>query len=203
MGTHVEGAYSRRAEEYTQRLGSLSVAHASDVQLITSWAEGVDGPLLDAGCGPGQWTGYLAERGLDARGIDQVREFIEHARATHPRARFDVGSIDALPDVTGSLTGVLAWYSLIHHEPASIRQPLAEFARVLRPGGKLLVGFFTGPDVEPFDHAIATAYRWSPEALAAVLSEAGFEVIETHTRTAAASTPRPHGAMLARLSRKQ
>ncbi|RPE78087.1 MULTISPECIES: class I SAM-dependent methyltransferase [unclassified Frondihabitans] len=203
MGTHVEASYSRRAEEYTQRLGSLSVAHASDVQLITSWAEGVDGPLLDAGCGPGQWTGYLAERGLDARGIDQVREFIEHARVTHPRARFDVGSIDALPDSAGSLAGVLAWYSLIHHEPASIRQPLAEFARVLRPGGELLVGFFTGPDVEPFDHAIATAYRWPPEALAAVLREAGFEVIETHTRTAATSTPRPHGAMLARLSREQ
>jgi len=39
---------------------------------------------------------------------------------------------------------VLSWYSTIHHEPARIDVPLAEFARVLRPGGLLALGFFDG-----------------------------------------------------------
>jgi hypothetical protein len=46
---------------------------------------------------------------------------------------------------------------------------------------------------------IATAYRWSPEALADELREAGFDVIEAHTRTGPKTGPRPHGAILARL----
>lgn len=200
MASDIEALYSRRAAEYSARLGSMATVHPSDVQLVSSWAAGVEGPLLDAGCGPGQWTSYLAQYGSDARGIDQVPAFVERARTTYPGVAFEVGSIDALPDPSDSIGGVLAWYSLIHHEPARIRQPLAEFARVLRPGGRLLVGFFTGPALQPFDHAIVTAYSWPPEALAAELCAAGFEVIETHTRTGAHSKPRPHGAILARVS---
>ena len=44
----------------------------------------------------------------------------------------------------GSLGGILAWLSTIHHEPSRIGIPLAEFARTLRPGGGLLLGYFDG-----------------------------------------------------------
>lgn len=196
----VEAAYSDRADEYVDKIGSISSAHPSDVHLITSWAAQVTGPLLDAGCGPGQWTAYLSERGNDARGVDQVPEFIDHARATYPRAAFELGSFNRLPDAAGSIGGILAWYSVIHHEPRTIRAALDEFSRVLRPGGSLLVGFFIGPVVEPFDHAVVTAYRWPPEVLAIELQAAGFEVIETHTRTGRDPKPRPHGAIIARLA---
>jgi SAM-dependent methyltransferase len=199
MPADVEASYSHRAAEYTENFGSMTGVHPSDVHLVSAWAEQIDGPLLDAGCGPGHWTGYLAERGSDARGVDQVSSFIDHARKTYPQVPFEVGSIDALPEASGSIGGVLAWYSLTHHEPGTVHRPLAEFARVLRPGGGLLLGFFIGPAAEAFDHAIVTAYRWSAEALSEELRRAGFEVIETHTRTGFRSKPRPHGAILARL----
>ncbi len=72
---------------------------------------------------------------------------------------------------------------------------LAEFARVLRPGGGLLLGFFDGPVSEPFGHAIITAYRWPVEALTALVDHAGFAVTSTHTRTDPGA--RPHGAITA------
>ena len=199
MSSDVEAAYSNRAAEYIDKIGSADAAHPSDRQLIASWAAQVTGSLLDAGCGPGHWTAYLAEQGNDARGIDQVPEFIEHARRTHPSVGFELGSIDRLPDATGSVGGILAWYSLIHHEPATVRATLQEFARVLRPGGGLLAGFFIGPVVEPFDHTVVTGYRWPPDALGDELRAAGFEVIETHTRTGRDPRPRPHGAIVAQL----
>jgi hypothetical protein len=59
------------------------------------------------------------------------------------------------------------------------------------------VGFFLGPIVEPFDHAVVTAYRWPAELLAHELEAAGFSVIETHTRTGPHERPRPHGAIQA------
>lgn len=200
MTLNVEASYSHRAAEYTQHLGSMKSVHPSDVQLVTSWAAHVDGPILDAGCGPGHWTGYLAEQGNDTRGVDQVPGFINHARKEYPQVSFEVGNIDALPDASDSIAGVLAWYSLIHHEPGKIQRALGEFARVLRPGGELLLGFFVGPDVEAFDHAIVTAYRWSVDAMGDELRQAGFELVETHTRTGFHAESRPHGAIIAQLA---
>jgi SAM-dependent methyltransferase len=191
-------AYTDRAAEYADVLGSMASVHPSDAQLVTSWGDRITGPAIDAGCGPGHWTAHLAARGLDIRGIDLVPDFIEHARAHHPDARFDLGSVDALDAESGSVGGVLAWYSLIHHDPETIGTPLAEFARVLRPGGELLIGCFEGPTVEAFDHAVVTAYRWPLAELSERLRGTGFEVVETHSRTSL--DHRPHGAILARRS---
>jgi hypothetical protein len=91
---------------------------------------------------------------------------------------------------------VLAWYSLIHHEPDTIRTPLLEFSRVLSPGGALLIGFFDGHFVEKFDHAVVPAYQWPASDLCAELVAAGFDVVETHARTTTGH--RSHGAILAR-----
>ncbi|AQA22865.1 methyltransferase domain protein [Rhodococcus sp. MTM3W5.2] len=129
-------------------------------------------------------------------GIDLVPEFVERARLQYPSLLFDVGSFEALDAATDSLGGVLSWYTLIHHRPQDIQTPLAEFARVIRPGGGLLVGFFEGEVVGPFDHAATTGYRWPVAELSGELVAAGFEVIEAHTRTAVGA--RPHGAITAR-----
>lgn len=198
MRPDVVRRYTERAAEYAAQLGTMASVHPADEHLVTAWAAGHDGPVLDAGCGPGHWTAHLAAAGRDVVGVDAVSAFVDHARSTYPGLRFEVGNLGALPDADGAYGGVLAWYSVIHHEPARLPAVFGEFARVLRPGGGLLVGFFTGDTVEPFDHVVTTAWHWNPEALAAVLHTAGFDVVETHTRTVPAAHPRPHGAIVAR-----
>lgn len=196
MGTATQNAYASCASEYMSLLGSMDAVHSADSHLVETWAEQIDGTILDAGCGPGHWTAHLDRRGCDVWGIDEVPAFIEHARSTYPEAAFETGSIDSLEVTTSSsLGGVLAWYSLIHYDPTSIQVPLRELARALRPNGSLLAGFFVGPSVQAFDHAVMTAYYWPISALAAELESAGFEVSETHTRTGAGY--RPHGAVIA------
>lgn len=173
--------------------------HPSDEHLVSAWAAQIEGLVLDAGCGPGRWTGHLAAQGVRMLGIDQVQAFVEHARAAHEGISLLEGSIDELPLADGSVAGVLAWYSLIHHDPDTIHRALDEFARVLEPRGALLIGFFVGTAVEPFGHAVVRAWRWPPDALGERLADAGFETIETHTRWVPQSQPRSHGAILARL----
>jgi SAM-dependent methyltransferase len=192
----VRAAYAERAGEYAAALGSMSTVHPDDLDLVTRWAGGLDGPVLDLGCGPGHWTALLAGRGgLDVSGADPVPAFVQHARRTHPDVRYEVGSAEHLRAADGSLGGVLAWYSLIHHAPDAIGEPLREIARVLRPGGRLLVGFFEASALEPFDHAVVTAWRWPVDELAAQLGSAGLAVLETTTRTDPGS--RPHAALIA------
>ncbi|UJC81221.1 class I SAM-dependent methyltransferase [Rhodococcus erythropolis] len=191
----VRDSYSARSQEYTDLFGHMDSTHASDRALVTSWAATLTGRVLDAGCGPGQWTDFLAQRGLAVSGIDLVPEFVERARDQYPDLSFEVGGFEALDVEADSLGGVLSWYSLIHHHPQDIETPLAEFARVIRPGGGLLVGFFEGASVEAFDHAATTGYRWPVAELSQVLVTAGFDVIETHTRTG--SGYRSHGAITA------
>lgn len=198
MVDEVGEAYGRRAAEYSEVFGSTGAAHPSDRQLIATWAAGIDGEVVDAGCGPGHWTDFLARRGLTARGVDLVPAFVARARTFYPDVPFAVGSLDDLDAPAGSLGGILSWYSLIHRSPGTIGVPLREFARTLRPGGGLLIGFFEGPVVEEFAHAVLPAYRWPVNALADEVQSAGFEVVETHVRTALGE--RAQAAIIARRS---
>ena len=195
--TTVRAAYAERASEYTALLGSMSAVHPADRELVLGWAAGIHGRVLDAGCGPGHWTHLLQSHGVDTTGVDQVPEFIDRATERFPTVPFRVGRLEALDEADGSLGGILAWYSIIHTPPKDLGPVLGEFARCLAPGGSLLLGFFDGPRVEAFEHAVITAYRWPVDALASELASAGFEVAQTHTR--ADPGERPHAAILARL----
>lgn len=180
--TRTTAAYAHRAAEYVGTLGSVGAMHYADRHLIEAWGAAASGRLIDAGCGPGHWTQHLAERGAEIRGIDLVPEFIDHARATHPGVRFDVESIEAIDEPDAAIGGILAWFSTIHHEPEAIAVPLTEFARVLRPGGSLLLGCFDADETEAFDHAVVRAYRWNTRDLQRVLESAGFDVVAVHRR---------------------
>lgn len=191
----VRSAYGACAAEYVSVLGSVENMREKDRQCIERWAEGIDGPVLDAGCGPGHWTALLHRNGVDIQGIDLVPEFIDSARTRFPDVPFRVASLRDFGVSENSLHGVLAWYSLIHVPPDELPGILAETARVLVPGGRLLLGFFDGPAAAPFEHAVTTAYFWSVARMRRLLRGAGFTVFDVETRTDPGA--RPHAAISA------
>ncbi|WP_270409661.1 class I SAM-dependent DNA methyltransferase [Brachybacterium paraconglomeratum] len=189
-------AYARRAEEYTALLGSVEAMAPEDVRRIETWARTACGPLLDLGCGPGHWTAHLAALGLDVEGWDPVAEFVRSARDRHPGTVYRRAALADLEGHPGTRGGILAWYSLIHLEPAEMPGALAALHRALRPGGTLLLGFFDGARQEPFDHAVAQAQHWPVGRMIQLLEETGFEVVDVETRTDPGA--RPHAAVHAR-----
>lgn len=194
----VRAAYATRAAEYAGLFGTIEAAAEADRQLLLAWALGVEGRILDVGCGPGHWTHHLHHNGVDIEGVDPVPAFVDHARRSFPGVEYRLGEADQLGVADGSLGGILAWYSLIHTAPERIPALLADLARCTRPGGGLAVGFFEGPELAPFDHAVATAYVWPVEELSARIDQAGFVVTDVHTRTDPGA--RPHGAIIAQRS---
>ena len=164
--------------------------------LIENWAREVEGVILDAGCGPGHWTAHLASAGCDVEGIDPVAEFVALARERHADVTYSCRAFADLDAVAGRYGGILAWYSLIHLHPHEVDSALSTMHAALVPGGRLLIGFFDGPRIEPFDHAVAPAYSWSIPDMTRALVDAGFRGDRTECREEPGS--RPHAAITAR-----
>ncbi|MEU4329454.1 class I SAM-dependent methyltransferase [Nonomuraea dietziae] len=174
-------AYDASAALYVELVSQTFLSNPLDHAMISVFAELVrgagDGLVADVGCGPGHVTAHLGSLGVTAFGVDLSPEMIAIARDAHPGLRFEVGRMEALDVEDASLAGVLANYSIIHTPPERLPVTLAEFHRVLAPGGLLLVAFqgYDHPSelAEAFDHKVSLAYRYSPDRVAELLLKAG------------------------------
>jgi ubiquinone/menaquinone biosynthesis C-methylase UbiE len=95
------------------------------------------GVALDAACGTGRHTAYLAERGHAVIGVDASAEMLAVARRKVPAAELHEGDLHELPLPDASVDVVVCALSLVH--VPDLTRALAEFVRVLRPGGDLVL----------------------------------------------------------------
>lgn len=93
--------------------------------------------MIDIGCGTGTLARALTEGGATVTGIDPGTDALAKARSLVPAARFEPASAEALPFPDGQFDGAVMLNSL-HHVPDP-EKALAEAARVLRPGCRLVV----------------------------------------------------------------
>lgn len=188
--TATRDAYDAAAPVYAQMFRGELRDRPLDRAVLSAFAEVVgasgNGRVADLGCGPGHITCHLDELGLAAFGVDASPAMIESARQTYPGLRFDVGSMAALDIADGALGGVLSRWSVIHTPPRELPVIVAEFHRVLASGGHLLIGFSASDDpshpTQVFDHAVAPAYRWSPDHLAVLLRRSGLAEVARMVR---------------------
>jgi ubiquinone/menaquinone biosynthesis C-methylase UbiE len=101
------------------------------------------GTVLDAACGTGRHAVYLAGKGHTVIGVDTSQAMLDAARAKLPQAQFRAGDLERLPVEDESVDAVVCALALVHL--ADIAPAIAEFARVLKPGGALFIS-----DVHPF-----------------------------------------------------
>ncbi len=105
-----------------------------------------------------------------------------------------------LPD--SSLGGILAYYSIIHVPWERRPEVLAEFYRVLAPGGRLMLAFQVGNDVHHRDEVFGKPidcnwYRQQPDDIVDLLHAAGFDHWSTTVREATSPEPTPQGFVIA------
>jgi SAM-dependent methyltransferase len=200
-------AYDTVAADYADLLATGLDAKPLDRAMLAAFAELVlaDGgaPVADLGCGPGRVTAHLHTLGVDAFGIDLSPAMVAEARRRHPALRFEEGSLAALDLADGAVGGIVAWYSIIHTPPAHLPAVLAEFRRVLAPGGHVLLAFQAGDErvhlEEAYGHAVSLdAYRLLPESVVVLLRTAGLVTGARLLREPQAPEKVPQAYLLAR-----
>ncbi|MEU3609733.1 methyltransferase domain-containing protein [Streptomyces sp. NPDC035033] len=208
-------SYDTVAADYQRLLADQLEAVPLDRALLAAFAEGVatgDGPpaIADLGCGTGRVTERLRRLDAEVFGIDLSPGMVEVARQTYPGLRFEVGSMTALELPDGSLGGVLSWYSTVHMDEDELSSAFAEFARVLAPGGLLLLAFkaTAGPECErrrlerAYGHAVELdVYRWAPDRVVRLLAAAGLVESARLVREPDPEEASPQGFVLARRPR--
>ncbi len=146
--------------------------------------------ILDAGCGQG--TPVLA-RVCDsgsAVGVDFSRGQLNLAATNAPSAALVRGDMTTLPFRDDAFDAMIAFHSLIHVPVDEHRAVLDEFARLLSPGGRVLLSegteAWTGENPDWLGTGVEMQWHIAgAEATRTQLRDAGFAVVNerdvTHT----------------------
>ena len=128
------------------------------------------GDVLDAACGTGRYSAVLAGRGHRVVGVDSSPGMLARARERVPGGDFRLGDLARLPVADAAADLVVCGLALTH--VSDLGPVLAEFARVLRPGGHVVlcdvhpesvargsIPALRGPDGRPRPARLAPAPR--------------------------------------------
>jgi SAM-dependent methyltransferase len=124
---------------YRTPLGAA--AHRIELAAIEQLAEPRAGErALDAGCGSGRYSAWLAGYGLVVTGVDRDPRMLASARRRAPSASLREGDLTALPFDAGEFDLALAVTVFSVLDESQRTRAARELLRVLRPGGRVVIG---------------------------------------------------------------
>ncbi len=145
----------RVQQEFTRQAGQFATAAAvTHHDLVQRFADAVPADagsvILDVACGPGIITAALAPRARKVVAFDLTPEMLTKARQRCTEAgltnvSFREGSATDLPYPDASFDAVVTRLSIHHFQLP--QRPIAEMARVLKPGGTLVVADVVSSEV--------------------------------------------------------
>ncbi len=119
---------------YDQHNSAFAIDEPVIEEIVGSLPPGV---ALDAACGTGRLTSLLTRHGHQVIGVDGSPEMLTRARTRIPEGEFLTGDLHRLPLEDDSADLVVCALALTH--VAELTPVIVEFARVLRPGGHLVI----------------------------------------------------------------
>ena len=199
MGWQEAGiAWSARARDWAYLMEPLFVPLYE--QLARTLDIGIGTNVVDVGCGAGLGMRHYAQRGATVVGVDAALGLLTIARSRVPSAEIHHASLTDMPLEDACFDAVTGVNSFVYADDGG----LTEAHRVLRPGGKLALGFWTDPldfgwAMAALGEALAphvddadthTPLRMSePGAAAGLLAAAGFTVLDSGTVTSVSEFP--------------
>ena len=179
----LESSYDCVAENYAAEFGDELQRKPFDCAVLDEFAARVrdQGPVCEIGCGPGQVSRYLQDRGVSMRGIDLSAEMIKCARRSNPDISFQRGNMLALDLPNAALAAIVCFYAIIHLGRDDAVKALKEMNRVLEPGGLLLLSFHGGEGAlhrdQWYDKPVSIDVTlFANDEMSSYLESSGFEI---------------------------
>jgi ubiquinone/menaquinone biosynthesis C-methylase UbiE len=121
----------------------------------------------------------LFDKGLKVIGMDISEKCVELARLNNPDMKFECTDIGRVPFDDNTFDGLISYYSIINTPKIYVNRIFAEFSRVLKPGGYLLVAVKAGTTEGFVDDLLGIKTKiyttlFTLEEITAYFSEAGF-----------------------------
>jgi SAM-dependent methyltransferase len=193
----LRSSYDTVASTYEEHFVDELDAKPADRELLTAYAAATSDPVAEVGCGPGQVGALLRAEGRRVIGVD-----LSPAMARLAAARLDgsvAADMRALPLRAASVGGVVAFYSIIHVPRPQVNATVAELARPLRAGGRLLLSAHEGEGEMSNDNFLDSgapfvATLFGLDELTGAAEAAGLRVVNTVRRP-----PYPHEHATVRL----
>jgi SAM-dependent methyltransferase len=117
--------------------GDFSREHVLDPLMMERVSSGHFKAALDVGCGEGRFCRLLRANHVATVGIDPTEALLAQARRLDPSGRYEIASAESLPFADASFDLVVSYLTLI--DIPDFRAAIREMARVLKPGGALLI----------------------------------------------------------------
>jgi 2-polyprenyl-3-methyl-5-hydroxy-6-metoxy-1,4-benzoquinol methylase len=120
------------------------------------------GEALDAGCGTGNFSVYLAQNGFAVTGVDYSKKAIDIAKERNQEAQLPIKYLRAdLTDVANALRGkqfdLILDYKVAHHLPdEQLKSYVSGCMNLLKPGGRILLICYSDKDKDAAGHHAAT-----------------------------------------------
>jgi len=185
----VRECYDSIAPAYAERYSEEMKRKPMDVETVERFVEllPASARVIDLGCGPGEITGYLHNRGIEACGIDLSAQMINEARKLYPGVEFKTGDMLELDIDGASIGGVIAFYSIVNFSFDQARQALAEMARILKPDGILLFTYHLGDKTIRVDDFLNSPVAidftlFQTSDIKEILAESGLELLDAIER---------------------
>ena len=128
--------YAAWADSYDEQTGNDTIAIEEPV-VRTVLDELPEGAVLDAACGTGRHAAYLRNSGREVVGVDSSPQMLARARERLPDTDLREGDLADLPLEDGTMAGAVCALALSHLP--DMKPAIGELARVLRPGGRLVI----------------------------------------------------------------
>lgn len=122
-------------------LGDFGRRYVLDPVMLPRALAGSPGNALDVGCGEGRFCRMLRARGVHAVGVDPTRALIAVARSRDVHGTYAEAQAERLPFREARFDLVVSYLSLI--DIPDVEEAIKEMARVLKPGGALLIANLT------------------------------------------------------------